>query len=83
MDKASQALTESLPDGIPDTPTARGAYSKLPLSTLTRCANGRPSKEAKAIGQRYLHPYEADAVCGTTDLVGEDAMPLYAMLSLR
>jgi hypothetical protein len=36
-----------------------------------------------AIGQRYLHPYKADPVCGTTALVGEDAMPLYAMFSLR
>jgi hypothetical protein len=62
MDKASQALAESLPDGIPDTLTARAAHSNVPLSTVTHRANGRPSKEAKAVGQRYLYPYEEDAV---------------------
>jgi hypothetical protein len=50
MDKASKALTESLPDGILDTLTARAAYSNVSLSTVTHRANGRPSREAKAIG---------------------------------
>lgn len=62
MDKASQALAESLPDGISNTLTARAAYSNVPLSTVTHRANRRTSKEAKAVGQRYLYPYKEDAV---------------------
>jgi hypothetical protein len=49
MDKASQALAETLPDGIADILTARAAYGNVPLSTVTYRANGRPSKESKAV----------------------------------
>jgi hypothetical protein len=62
IDKASQALAESLPDSIPDTLTAQAAHSNVPLSTVTHRANGRPSLESKAVGQQYLYPYEEDAV---------------------
>ncbi|PSN58569.1 hypothetical protein BS50DRAFT_510214, partial [Corynespora cassiicola Philippines] len=62
MDKASQALTEPLPEGIPDTYAARAAHYNVPLATLHARARGRRSREAKARDQQYLYPYEENAV---------------------
>ena len=58
MDVASRALVEPLPDGIPDTFPARAAHFNVALATLYARASGRPSREAKAVDQQYLYPYE-------------------------
>jgi len=62
MDVASRALVEPLPDGIPDTFPARAAHFNVALATLYARASGRPSREAKAVDQQYLYPYEEKAV---------------------
>ena len=62
MDIASRVLVEPLPNGIPDTFTARAAHFNVPLATLYARASGRPSREAKAANQQYLYPYEEKAV---------------------
>ncbi|KAF1967811.1 hypothetical protein BU23DRAFT_372845, partial [Bimuria novae-zelandiae CBS 107.79] len=62
MDKASQALAENLPEGIPNTYAARSAHTNVPISTLGHRKRGRRSREDKAIDQRYLYPYEENAV---------------------
>jgi hypothetical protein len=62
MDPATRALTEALPDGIPDTLAARAAHFNVPLSTLGHRKNERESRDTKAQKQRYLTPYEANAV---------------------
>jgi hypothetical protein len=62
MDRASQVLAVDLPDGIPDTYAARAAHGDVPISTLNHRALGRRSREAKAQSQRYLTPYEENAV---------------------
>lgn len=62
MDRASQALAEDLPDGIPDTLTARAAHSNVPRTTLNHRALGRRSIEDKARSQLYLTPCEENAV---------------------
>lgn len=62
MDKASRALAEDVPDGIPNTWSARAAHADVPLSTLHHRARGRRSREAKAQSQQYLTPCEENAV---------------------
>lgn len=62
MDKESRALTEALPEGIPDTLAARAAHFNVSLSTLGHRKLERQSREAKADKQRYLTRYEANAV---------------------
>jgi hypothetical protein len=62
MDPATRALTEALPDGIPDTLAARAAHFNVPLSTLGHRKLYRESMQAKAQKQRYLTLYEANAV---------------------
>lgn len=62
MDRASQVLAADLPEGIPNTYAARAAHGDVPTSTLHHRDRGRPSREAKAQSQRYLTPYEENAV---------------------
>jgi hypothetical protein len=62
MNPATRALTEALPDGIPDTLAARAAHFNVPLSTLGHCKLEQESIQAKAQKQRYLTLYEANAV---------------------
>jgi hypothetical protein len=62
MDRASRALAEGLPEGIPNTLAARAAHTDVPLTTLSHRRCGRRSMEAKADGQRYLTSHEANAV---------------------
>jgi hypothetical protein len=62
MDRASRALAEDLPEGIPNTLAARAAHTDVPLTTLSHRRRGRRSMEAKADSQRYLTPHEANAV---------------------
>jgi hypothetical protein len=62
MNPATRALTEALPDGIPDTLAARAAHFNVPLSTLGHRKLERESIQAKAQKQRYLTLYEANAV---------------------
>lgn len=62
MDRASRALIEPLPEGIPDTIPARAAHFNVPLATLYARKNKRPAKDDKARDQQYLYPYEERAV---------------------
>lgn len=62
IDKAGQALAEDLPDGIPDTLTARAAHSNVPRTTLNHRTLRRRSLEEKAQSQLYLTPCEENAV---------------------
>ncbi|KAM0703962.1 hypothetical protein Q7P35_008968 [Cladosporium inversicolor] len=62
MDKASQALAQGVPTGIPSSYRAVADHSGVPYSTLYQRARGRQSIEAKAQGQQYLAPFEEKAV---------------------
>jgi hypothetical protein len=62
MDRASQALVQGVPPGIPISYRALADHSDVPRSTLYHRARGRRSKEAKDQDQRYLKPYEEDVV---------------------
>jgi len=61
-DRASQALAEGVPPGLPRTFDAMSKRSNVPLSTLHHRAHGRPSIEEKARNQQYLTPCEEKAV---------------------
>lgn len=62
MDKASMALAQGLPDGVPRSLRAIADHRDVPLSTLHARARGRRSIEAKAQSQQYLTPFEEKAV---------------------
>jgi hypothetical protein len=61
-DRASQALAEGVPSGVPRTFDAMSKRSNVPLSTLHHRAHGRCSIEEKAQSQQYLTPCEEKAV---------------------
>jgi hypothetical protein len=61
MDRASQVLAQSVPEGVPRSYSALADHSEVPRSTLHR-ARGRRSIEEKAQSQRYLTPWEEGAV---------------------
>lgn len=62
MDEASQALARGVPPGVPKSYRALADHSGVPPATLHARANGRPSMEEKARGQRYLRDYEEAAL---------------------
>ena len=62
MDKASQALAQGLPTGVPKSYCAFADHSGVPCSTLYHRARGRQSIQAKAQSQQYLAPFEEKAV---------------------
>jgi hypothetical protein len=62
MDRASQALAQGVPPGVPESYRALADHRNVPRSTLHHRACGRPSIEAKAQDQRCLKPYEEDVV---------------------
>jgi hypothetical protein len=76
MDRASRALVEALPEGIPDTLPARAAHFQVPLATVYARKNNRPSKEDKARDQQYLYPYEEKAVSDFLTQVGALGRPV-------
>lgn len=62
MDKASQALAQGLPTGVPESYRAFADHSGVPCFTLYHRARGRQSIQAKAQSQQYLAPFEEKAV---------------------
>lgn len=62
MDRASLALAQGVPAGVPRSLRAIADHRDVPLSTLHARARGRRSIEAKAQGQQYLTPFEEKAV---------------------
>jgi len=62
MDRASQALAQGVPPGVPKSYRALADHGNVPRSTLHHRARGRRSREEKAQGQHYLKPYEEDVV---------------------
>jgi hypothetical protein len=62
MDKASQALAQGLPTGVPESYRAFADHSGVPCSTLYHRARGRQLIQAKAQSQQYLAPFEEKAV---------------------
>jgi hypothetical protein len=62
MDKASQELARSIPEGESKSFRARAEHSDVPRTTLQHRARGRPSKQEKDEGQRYLYPWEENAL---------------------
>ncbi|KAL6712956.1 hypothetical protein ACLMJK_009511 [Lecanora helva] len=72
MDKASQVLAQSLPEGTPKSFRALADHSDVPRTTLQHRARGRRSKEEKAQSQHYLYPWEAKAL--VKFLVQQDAI---------
>jgi hypothetical protein len=62
MDRASQALAQGVPPGVPSSYRALADHSDVPRSTLHHRARGRRSLEEKARGQLYLRPHEEDVV---------------------
>jgi hypothetical protein len=65
MDRASQALAQGVPPGVPKLYRALADHGNVPRSILHYRARGRPSIEAKAQGQHYLKPYEERNSTGT------------------
>jgi hypothetical protein len=62
MDRASQALAQGVPPGVPDSYRALADHGNVPRSTLHYRARRRPSIEEKAQGQQYLQPWEEDVI---------------------
>lgn len=62
MDRASQALAQSIPYGVRNTYRARAEHTGVARSTLNARALGRRSKEEKAQSQQYLTPCEEKAI---------------------
>ena len=62
MDKASQALAQGVPPGVPNSYRALADHSHVARSTLHHRARGRRSMEEKAKSQQYLTPWEEDVV---------------------
>jgi len=57
MDRASQALAQGVPPGVPRSYRVLADHGNVPHSILHHRARGRPSMEEKARGQQYLKPY--------------------------
>ena len=72
MDKASQELARSVPEGVSKSFRARADHSDVPRTTLQHRARGRRSKEEKAPSQQYLYPWEEKAL--VRFLVQQDAL---------
>ncbi|KFY67700.1 hypothetical protein V497_00256 [Pseudogymnoascus sp. VKM F-4516 (FW-969)] len=66
MDRASQALAQGVPPGVPDSYRALADHGNVPRSTLNYRARGRRSIEEKAQSQQYLKPWEEDVVVNIT-----------------
>jgi hypothetical protein len=62
MDRASQALAQSIPHGVRNTYRALAEHHDVARSTLHARAHGRRSNEEKAQSQQYLNPCEEKAV---------------------
>ena len=62
MDRASQALAQGVPPGVPKSYRALADHGNVPRSTLHHRAHGRRSIEEKAQSQHYLTPWEEDVV---------------------
>jgi hypothetical protein len=62
MDRASQALAQGVPPGVPNSYRALADHSHVARSTLHHRAHGRRSIEEKAQSQQYLTPWEEDVV---------------------
>jgi hypothetical protein len=62
MDRASQALAQSIPHGVRNTYRGRAEHTGVARSTLNARALGRRSIEKKAQSQQYLNPCEEKAV---------------------
>ncbi len=62
MDKASRALAQGVPIGVPQSYRALADHGGVPRSTLHYRSCGRPSIESKAQSQQYLTPAEEKAV---------------------
>lgn len=61
-DRASQALAQGVPPGVPKSYRALADHRGVPRSTLHDRAHGQRSIEEKAASQQYLHPWEEEAV---------------------
>ena len=61
-DRASLALADGLPPGVPNSYRALADHSGVPHSTLHHRARGRRSMKQKAETQQYLTPYEETAL---------------------
>lgn len=62
MDRASQVLTEALPESQPCTYRALARHGEVAYATVWHRAHGRRSKEDKAKSQQYLTPAEEKAL---------------------
>ena len=62
MDRASQALAQGVPPGVPKSYRALADHRNIPRSTLHHRARGRPSIEDKARDQQDLAPWEEEVV---------------------
>jgi hypothetical protein len=62
MDRASQALAQGVPPGVPRSYRALADHGNVPHSILHHRARGRRSMEEKARSQQYLTPWEEDVL---------------------
>lgn len=62
MDKASRALAEGVPPGVPFSFRALADHREVPHSTAYHRSQGRQSLEQKAQDQQYLTLWEEEAL---------------------
>jgi hypothetical protein len=76
MDRATLALAQELPHGVPRTYAAIAELTNVPLSTLHHRDRGRPSKHQSAQGRQYLTPEEEKALVNFLLLMSHLGQPV-------
>jgi hypothetical protein len=71
-DRASQALAQGVPPGVPKSFRSLADHSDIPRTTLQHRARGRRSLKEKAQSQQYLYQWEEKAL--VKFLVQQDAL---------
>ena len=76
MDRATLALAQDLPNGVPRTYAALAELTNVPLSTLHHRDRGRPSKQQSAQRRQYLTPEGEKALVNFLMLMSHLGQPV-------
>jgi hypothetical protein len=76
MDRATLALAQDLPHGVPKTYAAIAEPTNVPLSTLHHRDRGRPWKQQSAQGRQYLTPEEEKALVNFSLIMSHLGQPV-------
>ena len=79
MDRATLALAQGLPHGVPRTYAALAELTNVPLSTLHHRDRGRPSKQQSAQRRQYLTPEGEKALVNFLMLMSHLGQPVRIM----